>query len=74
MYYSLFVRYERNQSKAIPRTQKVFNFDSRISWLIQSNDLQKSRNKEIQHYQSLYAYTRQSRCIKLGGETDTAIR
>ena len=28
-YCSLFVRYERNQSKATPRTPQVFNFDSR---------------------------------------------
>ena len=45
-YCSLFVRYERNQSKAIPRTPQVFNFDSRISWLTQLNALRKSRNKE----------------------------
>ena len=43
---SLFVRHERYQSKAIPRTPRVFNFDSRISWLTQSNALRKSRNKE----------------------------
>ena len=45
-YCSLFVRYERNQSKAIPLTPEVFNFDSRISWLTQSNVFRKSRNKE----------------------------
>ena len=45
-YCSLFVRYEWNQSKVIPWTPHVFNFDSRISWLTQSNALQKSRNKE----------------------------
>ena len=45
-YCSLFVRYERNQSKAIPGTPQVFHFDSRISWLKQSNALRKSRNKE----------------------------
>ena len=45
-YCSLFARYERNQSKATPRTPQVFNFDSRISWLTQSNALRKSRNKQ----------------------------
>ena len=45
-YYSLFVRYERNQSRAIPRTPQVFNFDSRISWLTQSNAVRISMNKE----------------------------
>ena len=45
-YCSLFVRYERNQSKATPRTPHVFNFDSRISWLTQSKALRKSRNNE----------------------------
>ena len=44
-HYSLFVRYEWNQTKAIPGTPQVFNFDSRISWLTQSNALRKSRNK-----------------------------
>ena len=29
--------YEQNQSKATPQTPQVFNFDSRISWLTQSN-------------------------------------
>ena len=46
MYYSLFVRYGRNQSKTIPRTPQVFNFESRISWLTQSYVLSKSRNNE----------------------------
>ena len=33
-YYSLLVRYERNQSKAIPYTPQVFNFGSRINLLV----------------------------------------
>ena len=45
-YCSLFVRYERNQSKAFPHTPQVFYVDSRISWLTQSNVLRNSRNKE----------------------------
>ena len=55
----LFVRYERNQSKVIPRKPQVFNFDSRISWLTQSNALRKSRNKENTIYREsicLYKY------------------
>ena len=46
-YCSLFVRYERNQSKTVPRTSQVFNFDSRISWLTQWNALQNPGTKKI---------------------------
>ena len=45
-YCSLFVRNELNQSRAIPGTPQVFIFDSRISWLTQSNALRNSRNKK----------------------------
>ena len=58
-YCSLFIRYERNQSRVIPRTPQVFNFDSRISWLTQSNALRKSRNKEnkiLPEFICLYKY------------------
>ena len=49
MYCSLFVRYEFDQSKAIPSVPQVFNFDSRISWLTQSNALRNPGTKKIQH-------------------------
>ena len=39
-------KYDRNQLKAIPRTQYEINFWRRILWSTQSNALQKSRNIE----------------------------
>ena len=53
-YCSLFVRYERNQSKAIPRTPQVLNFDSRISWLRTTKGLAKIQEQRKYNITRVY--------------------
>ena len=61
MYCSLFVRYEQNQSKAIPQTPQVFTLIAESRGQHNQMPCENQGTKKIQYYQSLYAYTSTAR-------------